>query len=646
MVSFSSARQPSVSIIVTGWKDARSLGDCLTTLSQNVPETIPHEVIVVLNEPTDALLASLRASVSGIRLLHFRSNLGFGGAINCAAAIARGRAFALLNDDCFVEPRWLEELLATIDERPRCGVVGSRFLHPDGSLQEAGCVIWPDGTTTGVCQTREAPFAQFAHRVDYCSGASLLVRAETWNQLGGLSEDYYPAYYEDVDFCLRAASLGWEVWYQSASRVSHARSTSTSPTLKTFLLERAREVFTTRWAEWLAARAPVRQIEEAIWFGMGCPIRVLIVDDELPDPGRGSGYGRMFDALTMLAASSEIHVAFHGRLPPQVDSGTFTRLGIRVVDDLATHVRQVHTDYDVIVVSRPHNASAVMTMLIERFPGARVIYDAEALYAQRLARQMPLVPVERQAELSRRVEAEEREECAHVAHAHEVVCISREEADTIQTWTGAPVTVVEPWLLETKLTSATFDERRDIGFVAAWACGPESPNADGLCWFLDAVFPRVCAALPETRLYVTGDSPPPAVLEYASAAVVFTGRLPDVATLYDRIRVAIVPLRYGSGVKLKTVEAIQSGVPVVGTSEGARGLHGYGCNLVRVADDAESFASAVIELLSNHATWCEMRTALTSACWTSRAYSHGVGAWPRIIRNAAAPVRREAARYA
>lgn len=333
-------------------------------------------------------------------------------------------------------------------------------------------------------------------------------------------------------------------------------------------------------------------------------------------------------------------VAFHGRLPSCADRGAFSRLGIRVVDDLETHVRNPQTDYDVIVVSRPHNASAVMAMLAERFTNARVIYDAEALYARRLARQHGLVPQAQQAELTRRIESMEREEREHVTQAHEVVCISRVEADAIRAWTTAPVTVVEPWLLGTRPTRATFEERQDIAFVAAWNAGPDSPNADGLRWFLDVVFPQICAVRPETRLYVTGESPPALVLQGTPASVRFTGRLPDVAALYNRIRVAIVPLRYGSGVKLKAVEAIQCGVPVVATSEGASGLDVCGDGLIRVADDAESFAGAVVDLLSDSAAWHRMREAQTGVCWTSRAHDHGIGTWPRIIRNAVASSRK------
>ena len=198
----------------------------------------------------------------------------------------------LLNDDCLVGPDWLESLVETAERRPACGIVGSTFLNGDGTLQEAGSVIWSDGTTCNVGDGARPGFMRFERRVDYASGGSLLIRRDVWDELGGFAHDYYPAYFEDVDFCLRAAEAGWEAWYQPAATVRHARWTSTGFEFRWFLHARAHDTFVKRWSDVLEAREPNGALERAVWKAMGCPIRVLVVDDRLPDSNADANSNR------------------------------------------------------------------------------------------------------------------------------------------------------------------------------------------------------------------------------------------------------------------------------------------------------------------------------------------------------------------
>ena len=108
--------------------------------------------------------------------------------------------------------------------RSGCAMAGSTFLHPDGSLQEAGSILWSDGSASAAGDGFPDGFMRFERRVDYCSGGSLLLRRDVWEALGGFDDRYYPAYFEDVDLALRASDAGWEVWYQPLSVVRHARS--------------------------------------------------------------------------------------------------------------------------------------------------------------------------------------------------------------------------------------------------------------------------------------------------------------------------------------------------------------------------------------------------------------------------------------
>lgn len=176
--------------------------------------------------------------------------------------------------------------------------------------------------------------------------------------------------------------------------------------------------------------------------------------------------------------------------------------------------------------------------------------------------------------------------------------------------------------------------------VLGWAAGGLSPNADGLLWFASEVLPRIRRRLPWARLFVTGGTPPPEVAHLAGPAIVFLGHVSDLATVYSAARVAIVPLRYGSGVKNKTVEALLFGVPVVATSIGAEGIDCAGLEAIDVCDDPEAFAAAATLLLSDRRAWDDRRRTLEQlvAHWEEAP----VGRWTDVIDEVCRERRRRA----
>jgi GT2 family glycosyltransferase len=640
VVAFREEANPRVTIIVVGLREAPTLMTCLDSIVRSVTD-VAYEVLVVLNDPTSTLAAEVEHGVSGAAVFGFRSNLGFGGAVNFAAQRARGDYIVLLNDDCVVARGWLESLIETEQRRPRCAIVGGTYLNPDGTLQEAGQVLWSDGSTAAVGEGANAGYMHFERRVDYCSGGSLLIRREVWDQLGGFDDSYYPAYFEDVDFCLRAEEAGWEVWYQPLSAVDHVRSASTQADFRRFLWQRAHDTFVTRWPRVLEAREPPGAREHAVWQAMGNPIRVLVIDDQLPEPSRGSGFGRMYDMLAALERESDIHVAFFARTPDGRQPSSFPLRNVRVIADLDAHLAIDGVDFEVVVISRPHNAEIFRDLVARLLPDAHVIYDAESLFHRRLAMQ---ADVESHAGKRDALLAEASEvralEHSVVKSADRVVCISELEADLVRQVTDAPVHVVAPWFAAPEPTAAGFQTRTGLGLVAGWAAGPGSPNCDGLRWFAREVLPKVRAAVPGCRLLVTGADPPSDVSWLDGTAVQFVGSVRDLAAFYNRVRVIISPTRFGAGVKLKTVEAVQYGVPVVCTEEAAAGLDGEARSAVWVAPDATTFADAAVGLLTHRPTWERQRQLSLAAHDPSSILQFGVGLWPAIIRAARSSVKQ------
>jgi GT2 family glycosyltransferase len=613
---------PLASVLILCRRNYPLLESCLASLSRNVGAEIRYEVLVLLNDAEPDVLAQLRRRVSGVQTLVSNVNLGFSGGNNRAATRARGEYLVLLNDDTEVQPGWLESLLETAEAHPRAGAVGSRILFPNGRLQEAGSVIWSDGTTSPVGRGLPAGSRAYSYLrpVDYSSACSLLVRRSTWDAVGGFDEEYAPGYYEDADLCLAIGDRGEEVIYEPRSRVLHHESTSSDLRFKQFLFRRNVERIRVKWAAQLRTYEPPPnppapgRFERAIHRTRGCPPRVLAIDKRIPEERLGTGYPRLLDALRALA--THFAVAFH---PWYRIDGDFTELGNLGVDlveeDIMKHLRRPGVIYDAVIVSRPEEVRPFIDAVRLYQPTAALIYDVEALNYRRFEGQAAVSddPIEADWFASRAKSSRALEE-AIPREVDQIVCLSSEEADILRQVDGhAPIDVVEQFRPAARRTARSFVDRQDMLFVAGWQSGPRSPNVDGLRWFADEVLPRIKHRVPWARLVVTGEDPPSVVRDLEGPSVCFVGYVESLYDLYDAARVVVIPIRYGAGVKMKATEALQFEVPTVSTTIGVEGIGADRLRAVTVTDDPAFFAAEVAQLLNDHDSWETRRAKLLTA---------------------------------
>lgn len=125
------------------------------------------------------------------------------------------------------------------------------------------------------------------------------------------------------------------------------------------------------------------------------------------------------------------------------------------------------------------------------------------------------------------------------------------------------------------------------------------PNSDGILYFLDNIFPLITKSIPDAKLYVVGSMPPKKLISRASKNIIITGYVDDVRPYISRASVYIVPLRMGSGTRLKVLEALSMGKPVVTTNIGCEGIDLNHNETAIIADDPNFFAESVIKLLQN-----------------------------------------------
>ena len=152
----------------------------------------------------------------------------------------------------------------------------------------------------------------------------------------------------------------------------------------------------------------------------------------------------------------------------------------------------------------------------------------------------------------------------------------------------------------------------DLGF---------GPNIDGLLWFTEQVLPKVQQHIPDVKLNLVGRHPVPPILALqAMDAVSVFPNVPDVAPYYAKADVALIPIRFGAGTRIKMIEAASFSVPTVATSLGAMGLDAK-CGIHSlIADEAQAFADACITLLKDHQRAAAIASQAYS--WAHKAFSH------------------------
>jgi GT2 family glycosyltransferase len=214
------------SVIIPVWNGRQYLPACLDALlAQDYPD---FEVIAVDNASTDGSADFVAKNYPQVRLIRNKGNLGFAGGCNVGLKVAQGGILVLLNQDTRVRPNWLRVLSDALQDH-KIGVAGCKIFYPDGeTIQHAGTWIeWPLGLPHHYGQgERDTGAWDTPRTVEYVTGAAMAFRRDVLEHIGPLDEEFWPAYFEDVDFCFRAREAGYEVWYIPDAVLVHEETTS------------------------------------------------------------------------------------------------------------------------------------------------------------------------------------------------------------------------------------------------------------------------------------------------------------------------------------------------------------------------------------------------------------------------------------
>jgi len=258
---FPPVSKTTVSIVIPCYNNVALTRACLRAVQETVPGGVGTTIVVVDDASTDdtpRALRELAAQDDRLEIVTNAANVGFISSCNRGAQVAQGDLLVFLNNDTLPLAGWLQAIVELFFNRPDAGVVGGKLLYPDGRLQEAGGVVFADGSAANVGRLEydaDAPMFNFVREVDYCSGALLATPRELFISLGGFDPRYLPAYYEDADYCFEVRRRGHRVYYQPRSAIVHREGASSGVDLSGGVkgyqvLNQAK--FAEKWADALA----------------------------------------------------------------------------------------------------------------------------------------------------------------------------------------------------------------------------------------------------------------------------------------------------------------------------------------------------------------------------------------------------------
>jgi len=611
-IRFPKPVNPLVSIIIPVYEKAPYTLQCLYALCEEFSYNFAIEVIVVDDCSPDKS-GDIFDALSGVICIKNEVNLGFLRSCNIGAAKATGEYLCFLNNDTVVLPGWLEELMATFKNLPGTGLVGSQLIYPNGQLQEAGGIVWRDGSAWnfGRLQNPDNPAYNYAREVDYCSGASIVIPAKLFKEVGGFDEIYVPAYYEDTDLALQIRELGYRVIYQPLSRVVHFEGISSGTDLtqgiKSYQVVNQKTFFN-RWNN-LLENYQANGVDVDRAKDRRATRRVLYIDGLTPTPDKDSG---SIDALNhmLMLREMQFQVTFIAEDQLAYDyeyTHCLQKNGIEVlyrpfISSIEEHLKYFGARYDLVIVCRAELTKRTIYHIKYYCKKAKLIYHTVDLHYLRLERELALT---KNHDIFAKATKMKALELSLMKEVDLTTVLSEHEVKVLNNELGNSVAIrLLPFMRSNELTPNKFHQRSGVLFVGGYN---HHPNVDAAKYLALEIMPILRKLSPGITLVLAGSNTPQSIYDLEMPDIKVLGFVEKLTPILNEARILVAPLRYGAGIKGKVASAMIAGLPVVASPIAAEGMGVQPTHDLMIAEGPEKIAEAIAYLYTSEGAWNNIR---------------------------------------
>jgi GT2 family glycosyltransferase len=628
-LDFSCTEPAAVSVIMVMFNKLDLTLAALDSLRRNFAG--PIELILADSGSTDES-RHVERYVTGAKIIRFSHNVGFLEACNAALGEVSAPVTLYLNNDILLQHNAVASALRRLASAETIGAVGGKIIRTNGALQEAGCIVWRDGSTEGYLRDADPniPEANFVREVDFCSGVCIAVKTEVLKQLGGFDPEFKPAYFEETDLCIRIQQAGYKIIYDPAVSIIHQEYSSGDSAIATVMMAQNSPKFRRKHQQYLRTRYP-RNADLLVQARSprGDGQRILFIEDRIPLRHLGSGFTRSNDIIASMAALGHQVTVFPIYRPVEniLDlyrdfPDTVELIHDRELPDLESFLEQRSGYFDILWIARTHNAERLLDILMNasrHLPINRIVLDTEAVAAPRNATRDAL-----RGKTTRRTLAKAtQDELSSAYFCQKIVAVNEQDAATIRD-AGFTNVAILGHARELTPTPTPFEHRKGLLFLGA-IHDQDSPNLDGLEWFVEHVLPLLEQSLPDdAEITIAGYVNRRIDLTRLSGArrVVLAGLVENLPDLYGRHRIFFAPTRYAGGIPFKLHEAASFGLPIVASSILAAQLNWTGeVELLSSPPDPAAFAEQIQRLYTDAELWHRLRDAALARLAAENAFA-------------------------
>lgn len=563
------------------------------------------------------------------KVLTNKTNLGYLKSVNlCYEYISmqdeKYDFIGLINNDVEFLANSLDFVLNQFDKNPSFGCISPKVIYPDGKIQEFGALLWDDGSASQLFHNlkfEEDTFLMTNHLMEcsYVSAACTFIRTKTLNLLGQdlFDENFCPAYYEDVDLCLRIRQSGFKVGVFGGSYVIHHEGISHGTNLLLGIkayqsINQGKLV--KKWGNKLSKfslskNIPLKLVEDNTFLLNSNKKIILVIDDKLPNPMSGGGEARMLTILNQLKLRDFCIVFMPvGQHAISEDKNFYSNFGTRVerISKLDSAINEINYYAEngfetYCLISRPDTQLRLGNYIKYKLSNnTKFIFDCVDLFHT--------FPDEKDPKFV---------EFLHSISSYNYIwTVNEKEKIKIQKILPISENKIEvcPMLLDLN-PNPIFEETQDLLLIGSLG---HPPNQKMVLNVIHEVLPKFIDLKEKIYLKIVGVGWESWLKkEYPNldlSNIIFKEYVPDISTEIRSSRIMIAPLTEGSGIKIKVLDSIRNGIPVIGSKIAWEGI----CESEEIkqiaVDDLNQYTKEINELYWNKDVWEEAQLKQSNYC--------------------------------